>query len=70
MNAVEIGRFYDKHFGADGNMSRQDFIREFQEATNPQGIQRDLAAIELAKAQERTNRMRIDRAMGNRGVGC
>ena len=62
------GKIYDSFPEGGKNMTREAFIKEFQEAVSPQGIQRDLAAIQLAKARERTERILIDRAIGDRNA--
>ncbi len=63
MNDKQIKEIYDG-FGFDGqNMTLADFRREIKDLTDPVKMQADLAEIELMKARERTNKIRIDRSL-------
>ena len=61
MDNAAIKKVWDG-FGPEGqNMSFSEFRREMKALSDPAKIQRDLADIELLKARERSNRIRIDR---------
>ena len=62
MNDAEIKRVWDG-FGESGqNMTFDEFRKEVKKLTSAANIQQDLADIELLKARERSNKIRIDRA--------
>ncbi len=62
MDNAAIKRIWDG-FGPGGqNMPRAEFFREMRDLTDQNKIQKDLADIELLKARERSNKIRIDRA--------
>jgi len=61
MNNKQLRQIYNKFDVKD--MSFTDFAKEMQDLSDPIKMQQDLAAIELIKARERTNRARIDRAI-------
>lgn len=66
MNDKEIKRVWDG-FGPDGqNMSLAAFRKEMKDLTDPVKIQQDLAEIELVKARQRSNKIRIDKALDNK----
>ena len=69
MNEALINRIYDKFPSEGRDMSREDFHKEMQGLVDPVKMQQDLANIELLKARERTNRIRIDRSLKRRGNG-
>lgn len=45
------------------DLSRVEFRKEIKALFDPVKMQRDLANIELMRARERTNRIRIDRSL-------
>ena len=60
MDIAKIRKVYDGF--AVKNISFQEFARRIQGLSDPGRMRRDLDEIELRKARERTNRIRIDRA--------
>jgi len=63
MNNIQINKIYDSFPADKRDMSRADFVREIKGLADPVKMQQDLANIELLKARERTNRIRIDRSL-------
>ena len=62
MDNAAIKKIWDG-FGPEGqNMTLAEFRKEMHALTDPNKIQEDLADIELLKARERSNKIRIDRA--------
>lgn len=56
-------RLYAK-FGSDGqDMTFHQFYRELCGIADPDEMRKDLSRIELARAQERSNRLLIDRGL-------
>ncbi len=62
MDNAAIKKIWDG-FGPEGqNMTLVEFRKEMHALTDPNKIQEDLGKIELLKARERSNKIRIDRA--------
>ena len=62
MDNTAIKKIWDG-FGPGGqNMPRAEFFREMRDLTDQNKIKQDLARIELLKARERSNKIRIDKA--------
>jgi len=63
MNNIQINKIYDSFPADKRDMSRANFIKEIKSLSDPVKMQQDLANIEMLKARERTNRIRIDRSL-------
>lgn len=61
-----IDRIYDSFPIENRNMSRAEFKKAIKDLSDPIKMQQDLANIELLKARERTNKIRIDRSLKRR----
>jgi len=62
MDEATIRQIYNR-FPEPRNMTYVEFRKEMLGLTSQEGIQRDLADIELQKARHRTNKIRIDHAL-------
>lgn len=63
MTDQEIRALYNKFEKKD--MPFEEFKNRFRAAISPSKMQEDLMNIQMQKAVERTNRIRIDRAIKN-----
>lgn len=61
-----IDRIYDNFPVEKRDMSRAEFRKAIKDLSDPGKMQEDLANIQLLKATERTNRIRIDRNLKRR----
>jgi hypothetical protein len=55
-------RLWKRHAGPNPNMSFTEFRQELRDMTDPTKAMSTLGDMQLMKARERMNRMRIDRA--------
>lgn len=62
MNLQEIHQIYNQ---TNKDMSRQEFVKEFQRLINPAEVQKDLGKIMARKRIEARERQEIDRAVKN-----
>lgn len=65
MTDAEIMRVWNRWGKEDQNMPFQQFRKECKALSDPVKMQRDLQDIELRKARQRSNQIRIDRGMKN-----
>lgn len=65
MKDEEIKQIWDG-FGPDRqNMPKAEFFREMRDLTDQTKIQEDLREIELMKARQRCNKIRIDKELND-----
>ena len=65
MNDALIMRIWNGWTPEQRNMSFQRFRQECKALSDPATMQRDLQDIELRKARQRSNQIRMDRGMKN-----
>ena len=65
MNDALIMRIWNGWTPEQRNMSFQQFRKECKVLSDPVQMQHDLQDIELRKARQRSNQIRIDRGMKN-----
>lgn len=61
MNNAQIDAIYNRFPADRRDMSREEFRKEIRALSDPARMERDLGNIQLLKATERTNKIRIDR---------
>jgi len=61
-----IDRIYNKFPPEGRDLTREEFRKEMKALVDPIKMQQDLTNIEILKARERTNRIRIDRSLKRR----
>ena len=63
MNNAQIDAIYNRFPVDKRDMSREEFRKAIRDLSDPKKMERDLENIQLLKARERTNRIRIDRSL-------
>jgi hypothetical protein len=63
MTNEQIDKIYNSFSPDKRDMSREAFKKEIRNLTDPVKMEQDLANIEILKARERTNKIRIDRSL-------
>ena len=62
--AEQIERYKSIYQGFEvKDLSQEEFVRQMLDIMDPKKVMDDLGDIQLQKARERTNRIRIDRGM-------